>query len=76
MSNDDSGGGKRDVYLFLNQSKLLQITFEEGHLLLLSLTVAVADDVVVLLFDLIQLNFELNNLKTSSVIDPNSMEKR
>ena len=36
---------------------------KEGHLLLLSLAVAVANDVVVLLLDLIELDLELNNLR-------------
>ena len=35
---------------------------KEGHLLLLRLAVAVADDVVVLLLDLVQLDLELDNL--------------
>ena len=49
-------------YLFLNQSQLLEVTLEEGHLLLLRLAVAVADDVVVLLLDLVELDLELHHL--------------
>jgi hypothetical protein len=39
--------------LFLHQRQLLEIALQERHLLLLCLAVAVSDDVVVLLFDLI-----------------------
>lgn len=52
------------TYLLLYEGELLQVALQEGHLLLLSLAVAVADDVVVLLLDLVKLNLELNNLCT------------
>lgn len=50
-------------YLLLNKCELLKITLEESHLLLLSLAIAIANDVVVLLFDLIELDLEFNNLR-------------
>jgi hypothetical protein len=48
--------------LLLNYCELLQVALQESHLLLLSFAVAIPDDVVVLLLDLIQLNFQLDNL--------------
>ena len=53
---------ENEPYLLLNDCELLQVPLEEGHLLLLGLAVAVADDVVVLLFDFVKLDLELNNL--------------
>ena len=50
------------TYLLLNKRELFQIAFEERHLLLLGLGVAVADYIVVLLLDFVELNFELNDL--------------
>ena len=47
----------------MDDGELLQIALQEGHLLLLRLAVAVPDDVVVLLLDLVQLNLELDNLR-------------
>ena len=52
------------AYLLLDDSELLQVPLQEGHLLLLRLTVAVPDDVVVLLLDLVELNLELDHLRT------------
>ena len=54
------------TYLLLNQGKLLEVALQERHLLLLSFAITVADDIVVLLFDLIQLDLELNNLQKKS----------
>ena len=48
--------------LLLYKCKLFEVTLEERHLLLLSLAVAVADDVVVLLLDFIELDLEFNHL--------------
>ena len=48
--------------LLLHERELLEVALEEGHLLLLRLAVAVADHVVVLLLDLIELDLELNDL--------------
>jgi hypothetical protein len=42
-----------DAYLFLYECELLKITLQKCHLLLLSLAIAVTDDIVVLLFDFI-----------------------
>lgn len=39
--------------LFLDECQLLEVTLKERHLLLLRLAVAIADDVVVLLLDLV-----------------------
>jgi len=50
------------THLFLHKGQLLKITFKESHLLLLRLAVAVANNVIVLFLDLIQLNFQLDNL--------------
>ena len=41
------------TYLLLNQGKLLEVALQERHLLLLSFAITVADDIVVLLFDLV-----------------------
>ena len=49
--------------LLLDECKLLQVPLQESHLLLLGLAVAVANDVVVLLLDLIELDLEFNNLR-------------
>lgn len=49
--------------LFLNERQLLQVPLQERHLLLLSFAVAIANDVVVLLLDLIELNFQLDYLQ-------------
>jgi len=57
------------THLLLHQRQLLQIPFQERHLLLLSLAVAVPDDIVVLLFDFVQLNFEIDNLPKSNTSD-------
>ena len=50
------------AHLLLHKRELLEVALQEGHLLLLGLAVAVADDVVVLLLDLVELNFELDDL--------------
>lgn len=50
------------THLFLHNSQLFQVAFQKGHLLLLSLAVTVPDDIVVLFFQFIELNFQLNNL--------------
>ena len=65
-----SEGSTRDnektrLYLFLDQRKLLKISLQEGHLLLLCFRITVPDHVIVLLLDLIQLYLELNNLFTA-----------
>jgi hypothetical protein len=52
----------KETHLFLDQCQLLKVALQERHLLLLRLAVAVADNIVVLLFDLVQLNLELHNL--------------
>jgi hypothetical protein len=44
---------------------LLKIPFQESHLLLLRLRITVSDHIVVLLLDLVQLNFQLNDLLTA-----------
>lgn len=49
-------------YLLLHDRQLLQITLQEGHLLLLRLAVAITDDIVVLLLDFIKLNLKFDNL--------------
>ena len=51
------------THLLLDNGKLLQIAFQERHLLLLRLTVRVADDVVVLLLDFVKLDLELDDLR-------------
>jgi hypothetical protein len=56
----------RCEYLFLDQRQLLQIALQERHLFLLRLAVAVANDVIVLLFELVQLDFELHHLMEQS----------
>ena len=50
------------THLLLHDRELLQVALEEGHLLLLGLAVGVADDIVVLLLDLVQLNLKFDNL--------------
>jgi hypothetical protein len=44
---------------------LLKISFQESHLLLLCLRIAVSDHIVVLLFDLVQLYLELDDFLTA-----------
>ena len=51
------------THLLLHECQLLQVALQESHLLLLSLRVAIPDDIVVLFFDLIQLDLELNDLQ-------------
>lgn len=46
---------------------MLQVSLQERHLLLLGFAVAIANDVVVLLLDLIELDFEFDNLKEKLV---------
>ena len=58
---------EKSTDLFLDKCQLFKVPFQERHLLLLSLAVAVSDDVVVLFADLVQLNFQLDNL-------PNELE--
>jgi len=48
--------------LFLDKRQLFEVPFQECHLFLLSLAVAVSDDIVVLFADLVQLNLQLNHL--------------
>ena len=50
------------THLLLHNRELLQVALQERHLLLLRLAVAVANHVVVLLLDLIELDLELNDL--------------
>lgn len=54
---------KVTTHLLLDDGELLQIAFQECHLLLLRLAVAVPYDIVVLLLDLVQLNLKLDNLQ-------------
>jgi hypothetical protein len=63
--NIKSSGKKTN--LFLDQRQLLQVSLQERHLLLLGFAVAIANDVVVLLLDLIELDFEFDNLKEKLV---------
>jgi hypothetical protein len=49
--------------LFLDKCQLFKVPFQERHLLLLSLAVAVSNDIVVLFTDLVQLNFQLDHLQ-------------
>jgi hypothetical protein len=49
--------------LLLDQRQLLQVSLQECHLLLLSLAVAIANDVVVLLLNFVELDLEFDNLK-------------
>lgn len=62
-----SGAGHRchaqATDLLLDQRQLFQIALQERHLLLLSFAVTIADDIVVLLFDLIQLYLQLDDLQ-------------
>lgn len=51
------------THLLLHKRELLEVALKERHLLLLLLAVRVADDVVVLLLHLIQLNLELDHLR-------------
>lgn len=51
--------------LFLDQCQLLQVPLQKRHLLLLGLGVAISNNIVVLLLDLIKLYFKLNNLDTA-----------
>jgi hypothetical protein len=44
---------------------LLKISLQESHLLLLCFRITVSDHVIVLLLDLVQLYFELDNLFTA-----------
>ena len=53
---------EKSTDLFLDKCQLFEVPFQERHLLLLSLAVAVSDHVVVLFTDLIQLNLQLDHL--------------
>ena len=53
------------LYLFLDQRQLFKIPFQERHLFLLCLRITVPDHIVVLLLDLVQLYFELDDLLTT-----------
>jgi hypothetical protein len=57
---------ERTTDLFLNKRQLFKVPFQERHLLLLSLTVAVSDHIVVLFTDFVQLNLQLNHLTNRS----------
>lgn len=48
--------------LFLHERKLLQIALQKCHLLLLSLAITVADHIVILFLQLIELDLEFDNL--------------
>lgn len=54
--------------LLLYYGQLFKVAFQERHLLLLSLAVAVAYNIVVLLLDLIELDLEFDDLETLSVV--------
>lgn len=56
---------EKSTDLFLDKCQLFQIPFQERHLLLLGLAVAVSDDIVVLLANFVQLNLQLNHLINS-----------
>ena len=49
--------------LLLYQRQLFEVSLQKGHLLLLGLAITIADDVIVLFFDFIELNFKLYDLQ-------------
>src|SRR6266478_9233578 len=49
--------------LFLDKCQLFKIPFQERHLLLLSLAVAVSDDIVILFTNFVQLNLQFDHLR-------------
>jgi hypothetical protein len=55
------------THLLLHESQLLQVALQESHLLLLCFAVAITNDIVILLFDIIKLNLKLNDLSESQV---------
>lgn len=59
--------GSEGADLFLHQRKLLQIAFQKRHLLLLGLAIAVTNHVVVLFFQLIELDLKLHDLNWKSI---------
>ena len=49
--------------LLLNHRELFKVSLQEHHLFLLRLTVAVTDDIAILLFNVVELNFKFDDLK-------------